>query len=153
MTEIAFHFNVPDKLAYSCRLLRKAFASGAQVVITGESEELATLDQLLWTFSATEFVPHCRTAPGDAANRTAHAITQTASPILLAESPRGCAHHGVLVNMGLGIPEEFERFERFIELVTQSDADRQAARLRWKHYADRGYVMKRHDLSTAVESA
>ena len=24
MTEIAFHFNAPDKLAYACRLLRKA---------------------------------------------------------------------------------------------------------------------------------
>ena len=30
MTEIAFHFNVPDKLAYSCRLLRKAYLSGAR---------------------------------------------------------------------------------------------------------------------------
>ena len=152
MTEIAFHFNVPDKLAYSCRLLRKAYASGAQVVITGELEELAALDQLLWTFSATEFLPHCRTAPGDTANGIANAITQAASPILLAESPKGCAHHGVLVNLGSRIPEEFERFERFIELVTQTDADKHAARLRWKHYADRGYVMKRHDLSTAVES-
>jgi hypothetical protein len=36
MTEIAFHFNVPDKLAYSCRLLRKAYLSGARVVVTGE---------------------------------------------------------------------------------------------------------------------
>ena len=31
MTEIAFHFNAPDKLAYACRLLRKAVASGARV--------------------------------------------------------------------------------------------------------------------------
>ena len=24
MTEVAFHFNVPQRLAYACRLLRKA---------------------------------------------------------------------------------------------------------------------------------
>ena len=24
MTEVAFHFNAPDKLGYACRLLRKA---------------------------------------------------------------------------------------------------------------------------------
>ena len=24
MTEVAFHFNVPDRLAYTCRLVRKA---------------------------------------------------------------------------------------------------------------------------------
>ena len=27
MTEVAFHFNVPDKLHYTCRLLRKARAA------------------------------------------------------------------------------------------------------------------------------
>ncbi len=153
MTEIAFHFNVPDKLAYSCRLLRKAYASGAQIVVTGEPAALDALDQLLWTFSAAEFLPHCRTANTHSADGIANGITLAASPMLLAESPKGCAHHGVLVNLGSSIPEEFERFERFIELVTQSDPDRLAARLRWKHYADRGYVMKRHDLAAAGEAA
>lgn len=153
MTEIAFHFNVPDKLAYSCRLLRKACASGAQLVVTGEPAELEALNQLLWTFSATEFLPHCRTTNTGTGNGITNVITLAASPILLAESPKGCAHHGVLVNLGSSIPDEFERFERFIELVTHTDTDRQAARMRWKHYADRGYVMKRHDLAAAGEVA
>ena len=30
MTEVAFHFNAPDKLGYACRLLRKAVATGAR---------------------------------------------------------------------------------------------------------------------------
>ena len=145
MTEIAFHFNVPDKLLYSCRLLRKAYLSGAKVVVTGEPEVLAQLDQLLWSFSATEFVPHCRL--------TAEAGTLAATPVLLAESLTTLPHHGVLVNLGHGIPDQFERFERFIEVVTQDDDDRLAARSRWKHYADRGYTMKRHDLAAAGEAA
>ena len=33
MTEISFHFNVPDKLAYACRLLRKAVNAGNKVVV------------------------------------------------------------------------------------------------------------------------
>ena len=156
MTEIAFHFNVPDKLVYSCRLLRKAYATGAQLVVTAEPEVLTQLDQLLWTFSAAEFLPHCRTGrSGEAGsgNPVVNAVTVAATPILLAESPKDCSHHGVLVNLSARIPPEFERFERFIELVTRGDDDRQAARLRWKHYADRGYVMKRHDLASAGESA
>ena len=32
MTEVAFHFNAPDKQAYACRLLRKAVAGGARFV-------------------------------------------------------------------------------------------------------------------------
>lgn len=145
MTEIAFHFNVPDKLAYSCRLLRKAYLSGARVVVTAEPEVLAQLDQWLWNFSPTEFVPHCRADAGE----DSVAVT----PVLLAESLQDCAHHGVLVNLGRGIPVEFERFERFIEVVSEDDDDRLAARSRWKHYTDRGYAMKRHDLATAGEGA
>ncbi|MES2942639.1 MAG: DNA polymerase III subunit chi [Pseudomonadota bacterium] len=143
MTEIAFHFNVPDKLAYSCRLLRKAYASGADIVVTGAADTLAELDQLLWTFSAPEFIGHCH-LPGSGGG---NATTIGASTLVLAESPRHCRHNGVLVNLGSHIPEEFERFERFIELVSQSDPDKQSARQRWKHYADRGYAMKRHDLA------
>jgi hypothetical protein len=37
MTEIAFHFNAPDKLAYACRFARKALRSGARLVITGSA--------------------------------------------------------------------------------------------------------------------
>lgn len=141
MTEVAFHFNVPDKLAYGCRLLRKAWGSGARVVVTAEPDTLERLDMMLWTFSALEFVPHCRL--------TAPAATLAASPVLLAPRLEDCPHHEVLVNLGQDVPDGFERFQRFIELVAVADADRAAARSRWKHYADRGYAMKRHDLAGA----
>lgn len=141
MTEVAFHFNVPDKLAYSCRLLRKAWSSGARVVVTGGPEMLGLLDQMLWTFSPLEFVPHCQVS--------APAATVAATPVVLAASLQACPHHEVLVNLGDQVPAGFERFERFIELVALDDGDRAAARTRWKHYADRGYAMKRHDLASA----
>ena len=35
MTEVAFHFNAPDKLGYACRLLRKAVGTGARVLDLG----------------------------------------------------------------------------------------------------------------------
>ena len=47
MTDIEFHVNVPDKLHYSCRLLRKAYRSGANAVVTAEPELLLQLDQHL----------------------------------------------------------------------------------------------------------
>lgn len=140
MTEVAFHFNVPDKLGYACRLLRKAAGSGAKVVVTGEADLLRALDTELWTFSALEFLPHCHAASADAQ-------VLAASPIVLADAPRATPHQEVLVNLGTRIPDGFERFERLIEVVTQDDEDRQQARLRWKHYADRGYAIKRHDLA------
>jgi DNA polymerase-3 subunit chi len=140
MTEVAFHFNVPDKLGYACRLLRKAHGAGSRVVVTGDPEMLRTLDAQLWTFSAVEFIPHCHVAAAEPA-------LVAASPVLLAQTPRGTPHQEVLVNLGGPVPEGFERFERLIELVTQEEGDRQQARGRWKHYADRGYAITRHDLA------
>ncbi|HEY0826197.1 MAG TPA: DNA polymerase III subunit chi, partial [Ramlibacter sp.] len=138
MTEVAFHFNVPDKLGDACRLLPKAAGTGSKVVVPGEAGLLRALDTELWTFSALEFIPHCHADSADAQ-------VLAASPIVLADAPRATPHQQVLVNLGAGVPEGFERFERLIEVVTQDDGDRQQARLRWKHYADRGYAIKRHD--------
>lgn len=137
MTEIAFHTHVADPLLYSCRLLRKAYMSGARVVVTAPAEMLTRLDQQLWSFSATDFVPHC--------HASAEAEVSSRSPIVLAESLEGLTHFGVLVNLGEEVPAGFERFERFIEVVPQQEEGRLAGRKRWKHYQGSGFPLKLHD--------
>jgi len=145
MTEVTFHFNAPDKVGYACRLLRKAVGAGAKVVVAGDEALLRELDAALWTFSALEFVPHCL------AEGSAEAVL-AASPVVLSNSVRSAPHQQVLVNLGGSVPEGFERFERLIEVVASDDDDRQGGRIRWKHYADRGYAITRHDVG-AKESA
>lgn len=140
MTEIAFHFNVPDKLPYACRLLRKVYQSGSRARVVGQVDTLAALDQALWTFSAQDFIPHCHSG--------ADAAMLTHSPIVLATTAAGAEDAGdVLVNLGAAVPEGFERYARLIELVGQNQDDRTDARQRWRHYADRGYTITRHDLA------
>ena len=114
MTEVTFHFNVPDKLGYACRLLRKAVAKGSRVVVTGEPEVLRRLDQDLWTFSALEFIPHCHAQSADAK-------VLEASPVVLADSPRGTPHQDVLVNLGTKLPEGFERCKDLPEFIRRSE--------------------------------
>jgi DNA polymerase-3 subunit chi len=53
-------------------------------------------------------------------------------------------HQQVLLNLDAPVPAGFERFERLIDIVTDDEADRQDARARWRHYADRGYAITRH---------
>ncbi len=139
MTEVAFHFNAPDKLGYACRLLRKACGTGAKVVVTGEPQVLDELDAALWTFGALEFVPHCRLGDG----------VQARTPVVLAGEPRSAPHQQVLLNLGRAVPDGFESFERLIEVVADGDEDRAQARQRWKHYKDRGYAIVRHDVAEA----
>ena len=143
MTAIEFHVNVSDKLHYSCRLLRKAYRSGANAVVTATPELLLQLDKVLWSYSSTEFLPHCRSDSAVA--------TTAATPILLAEQLDVYPPGSVLINLGLQVPGGFELFERFIEVASSSEDDRLAARERWKHYRDRGYALKRHELPSTQE--
>ena len=133
MTLIEFHSGAADKLEYTCRLLRKACASGKSVLVTGEADLIANLDTLLWRFSASSFVPHCR--------ETAATSTLATSPVVLVTSLQGIGlEKDVLVNIGEGLPEGFERFERLIEVVGSQRPDILAGRARWKEYLKRGYT-------------
>jgi len=145
MTEIEFHFNVPDKLAYTCRLLRKACRTGVRAVVTADAGLLSELDQLLWCFSATEFVAHCMA--------TSNRQMLAATPVLLADQLERCPADRVLINLGQSVPVDFERFERFIEVVSGQENDRLVGRQRWKHYKDRGYALKQNDLSASRKAA
>ncbi len=142
MTEISFHFNVPDKMAYACRLLRKAVNAGATVEVSADSTTLAQLDLALWTFAPLDFVPHCLAG--------GHPLNVAASPILLGHDESPGEYRQILLNMGYELATGFERFKKLIELVTNDDEDRQAARARWKHYASRGYAITRHDLAANI---
>ena len=139
MTEVMFHFNVPDKVGYACRLLRKAYGAGSKVGVVADDKTLQALDKALWAFSALEFLPHCAASgkPGVVA----------ASPILLATDSASFPHAQVLLHLGHEVPAGFERFERLIELVSTDETDRAHARRRWRHYGERGYTMIRHDVA------
>ncbi|MBS0508783.1 MAG: DNA polymerase III subunit chi [Proteobacteria bacterium] len=139
MTEVAFHFNAPDKLAYVCRLARKATRHDMRVVITARRQDLQRLDRMLWALGPTDFVAHCL----DDADED----MRQAAPVLLASDPLACGPRDLLVNLGDAVPRGFEQFARLVEVVSQSDqADRGRARERWRHYAAAGYQIVRHDL-------
>ena len=142
MTEVSFHFNVPDTQGYACRLLRKATRQGARVMVTGEAVVLAGLDRALWSFDPIEFLPHVLLRRGEAV-----AERLRATPVCLAEDLSGALHHDVLVNLGNEAPPGFETFARVIEIVSGDAQDRSAARMRWKHYAARGYAIERHEVA------
>ncbi len=142
MTAVAFHFNAPNKLAYACRLLRKAAASGSTLAVLGEQALLAKLDEQLWSFSATDFVPHGLV---QAFNETQRQFT----PIWLCTAVEQGAGRQVLVNLTQAMPARVTGFERVIEVVSQDEADRKSARIRWKQYTDQGYEIVRHDLNLA----
>lgn len=141
MTEVDIHYNLSDKAAYACRLVRKMVGRGASAVLLGAPQQLEQLDRLLWTFSAQDFLPHCRS--------DAPATMLLASPIVLAEVAPDIdatsTREPILVNLGFEVPAGFEKHQRLIDLVGQDESERTLGRQRWKFYKERGYPIKAHD--------
>jgi len=138
--QVEFHHGMPDKMAYACRLLRKAYRSGVKVVVTGESAALRQLDRQLWVFDEQEFLPHvCVLGAQDWPARWQD------TPIWLTDQPlRAPQGRQVLVNVGDSLPQGVESFERFFEVVSTEPDDRQRGRQRWRQYESLGWTVKAH---------
>ncbi|MEB0135825.1 DNA polymerase III subunit chi [Actimicrobium sp. CCC2.4] len=134
MTRVDFHSNIPDKISYVCRLVRKARHAHSRIVLMGEPQQLAALDAALWTFSEHDFVPHVMA--GDAL-----AID---TPVILATTDADAdalPHHQVLINLTSQPPPTFARFERLFEIVATDAADIASGRDRYRFYQQRGYAL------------
>ena len=133
MTRIDFHSNVPDKIAYTCRLVRKARAAKCRIVLfTPDRKDLMALDESLWTFSELDFLPHVMAGDPLAAS----------TPVILTHSDGDeLPHHEILINLSTNTPAHFARFERMFEIISSDDADKTAGRERYRFYQQRGYPL------------
>ena len=140
MTEINFHHGVGDPVAYACRLLQKAHQRGARVAVIAPPEQLARLDQALWTFEPTSFVAHASLALGAPSSPALRESTN----VWLVKRALDAPHHEVLVNLGVDSADGFESFERLFEVLGSSTAEIGAGRRRWQQYKSRGYAIASH---------
>ncbi|MGX4640768.1 DNA polymerase III subunit chi [Massilia sp. SYSU DXS3249] len=133
MTRIDFHTNIPDKLAYACRLARKAYAAKAKVVLLAEDDaQAAALNDALWTLSDTDFLPHVL-ADDPLAPET---------PIIVTSSEEAALpHHDMLVNLTRRTPSTFAQFARVFEIISTDEADAAAGRQRYVAYKKQSYPL------------
>ena len=139
MTRVDFYVvkssGAEARLSVAARLTEKALGRGHRVFINCDSRgQLDTLDEYLWRFKPTSFVPHCPAASDE-----------EEQVVLGFENAPG-SHNDVLINLALAPPRFFARFERVAEVVTQDEDSLQALRDAWRHYKDRGYPLNKHDL-------
>jgi DNA polymerase-3 subunit chi len=133
MTRVDFHSKVPDKLLYACRLIRKARTAGMKVVVyLQDAQQLSQFDQVLWTFSEQDFIPHV--VAGDE-------LAAQTDVIMSCDANDELPHHQILVNLSTLTPDHFARFERMFEIVSTDEQDLTAGRGRYKHYQNRGYAL------------
>ncbi|TDP74584.1 DNA polymerase III subunit chi [Roseateles toxinivorans] len=143
MTEVSFYTGVSGRIDYACRLLRKAVLQGAKVTVCAPAPVLDRLDKALWTFEATEFVPHLRWGPDKGQALTP---AMQATPVWLVEQADLAPHHDVLLNLGDELVPGFEAFDRVLEVVSTDAMDASGGRGRFKQYRSQGLNVKHHEV-------
>ena len=152
MARIDFHSGVANKLSYCCRLLRKILQSptaeipARNVIVIGEVDFLKQLDKELWSFSATDFVPHAW-SHDDFAAETPIILSPSFKDPALQELP----HADVILNAGPELAEDMqalaERFPRIIDIVSTQTKELEAGRERCKVYRGLGHELHNFDQS------
>jgi DNA polymerase-3 subunit chi len=130
-----------ERLVWVCRLAEKAYRAGHHVHIhCRDSGETNLLDDLLWSFRASSFVPHLRLGaqPQDAD-----------TPVSLGYGEQQPGHGDVLLNLDNGIPAWSSRFQRIAELVPQLPEQRLLSREHYRQYKALGCELQTHDLESA----
>ncbi|BBL70081.1 DNA polymerase III subunit chi [Methylogaea oryzae] len=145
MTRVDFYLlptsDARERLVWVCRLAEKAYRGGHRIHIhSRDGAEAQVLDDLLWSFRASSFVPHLRLGAAEPDEFT---------PVTLGQGDQRPEDCDVLINLAPAIPEWNGRFQRIAELVPQGDEERHMSREHFRQYKALGYQLETHDLETA----
>lgn len=139
---VDFAFGAPNRLRTTCDVVRKHYLAGRKLIIyQSNPQELQRLDRMLWGFEPTAFVPHVM-IDDELAPQT---------PILLCQHSNDLPtrpHADLwLINLDTLGPPLPNAFFRILEIVSDQDADKNAARQRWRQYQQQGLDVRAHKLS------
>lgn len=117
-----------------CRLTEKAYRQQAAVYINVADETLAEqLDQALWQYPKSSFLPHAKTS--------------NASPldsILLGINQKPASHYKLMLNCGNRVPEFYRQFTRILEVVSSDEKNKQQARCNYRQYQQANCQLQHH---------
>jgi DNA polymerase-3 subunit chi len=119
-----------------CELARKAVHSNQPLLVLAASAEQAeALDDLLWSFDPDDYLPH-QIAGVD--------LDEEEADVLIVPPEMDVAMRPLVLNLrDAPVPGEFERV---LEVVPADESARGSSRERWKHYKERGFEVKKHDM-------
>ena len=124
-------------LQFTCRLLEKAYLKGHHIVLLCEDEQQAALmDECLWTFSSTSFVPHQRVV--DNAPCTA--------PIQIHTDETALQIADILLNLSTNIPVNCHQFNRILEIVAGNEDEKKISRTHYRAYKAQNMKITTHNI-------
>ena len=123
---------------FCCQLADKVVRMGNSVfVMTKNETESRLLDDIMWTFSDTSFVPHAiqhDTEDADAAVMIGHSAPASSSYLLIKLSDQ--------------VPENIQNYERIAEIINDAPHNLHSGRTRYSAYKKDAYPLHYHEITT-----
>jgi DNA polymerase-3 subunit chi len=149
VTRIHFLHGARDRHQAAVAWLAQRSQNGLPALVyLPDQELLAQLDRLLWTHTATGFIPHCHV--GDPLQTETPIVLTTNIDTIASASPGPFALDRCLVNLTNDVPPGFSRFEELIEIISMDNNDRLPGRERFRFYRERGYDLQSVDISNGI---
>ena len=128
----------PDgRLRGACRLCQKIYTLGHTALVqVSDLEQAQALDDLMWTFDQSSFVPHGVDKENCDQN----------IPILIGYQTPQTNDRNVLISLLNAVPDYYNQYERIAEFVDNTADDKSSARDRFRFYRERGCDLQTHDL-------
>ncbi len=125
-------------MLFVCRLLEKSWNQKRKAfVLCQDEEELSKLDELLWTFHDSAFIPHTNIKNPD----------YLCSPIILASEYQEIENIDILFNLSFSIISQHSLYPRNIEIIPDDEELKTKARERFTEYRRYGIELKTHRIS------
>ena len=140
MAEVSFYIlpseSLQERYQFACKLIEKAYRSGYFCyVLTDSTEQSQIIDDLLWTFRAGSFIPH---------QLYTGTLPEIEKVILIGSLAAPEHWQKTLFNLSSHCPEEFDKFDRILELLDNSETTKIAGRDRYRQYQQSGLKITTH---------
>jgi len=146
LTRVDFYHNVRDIIRFACRITRKLYyekiinSEKPLIIRCQDRPHCKLVSESLNYFSSKDFLPYAEFSDRNA----------SVSPIILSvksEIPFWAEDLLVLVNLDSVIESTFSSYTRVIEIVDQTDLNRQQGREKYMFYKERGYAVFDHKVN------
>ena len=128
--------NLSGRLFFACRLAEKAYGLEHSVYAHTGSDDLARqLDEMLWTFRQSSFVPH--EILGAEAPR---------APVTIGTGNAAAENGELLINLAGQVPAFAKQFARIAEIIDADPQQRAAGRERFRQYREMGFEPVTHNI-------
>lgn len=132
MTQVNFYTlpspELQSRLQFVCRLTEKAYSLGHRIhILTDSQQQSKALDDMLWQYSASSFLPHCSLDSGG----------DNGEPVTLGTELAAATHADVLINLSTQLCASEGQFSRINEVISADNESLEQGRVRYRFYKEK----------------